>query len=90
MKATGNAAWNRCCFGVGMAVAAGLLALHQGAAAQFSREAEGVRLLKGAVPTSTFTWDPWVPGARTGQASIEDGAGGPRPRFACTGDQGPQ
>jgi hypothetical protein len=35
-----------------------------------SREADGARLLKGALDLH-FHMDPWTPGARTGQASIE-------------------
>ena len=66
--------WNRHTFGVSlMAVvtALGLLAYPLVGAAQSSREADGARLLKGAVDLH-FHMDPWTPSALNGQAGIAD------------------
>src|SRR5205085_8022037 len=51
--------------------AAGLLAKPVVAAAQSIREADGARLLKGALDLH-FHMDPWVPDAVTGQAGIAE------------------
>ncbi len=69
-----SATWNRRTFGIAlMAVvtALGLLAKPLVGAAQSSREADGARLLKGALDLH-FHMDPWTPGALTGQAGIAD------------------
>src|SRR5712672_4172760 len=52
-------------------IAIGLLAYPLVGAAQSSREADGARLLKGAVDLH-FHMDPWTPGALNGQAGIAD------------------
>src|SRR3979490_3471450 len=49
----------------------GLLAKPLVSTAQSSREADGARLLKGALDLH-FHMDPWTPGATNGQASIAD------------------
>ena len=69
-----SATWNR--RGIGIAFMAGLAALGLLAkppigAAQSSREADGARLLKGAVDLH-FHMDPWIPGAVNGQAGIAE------------------
>ena len=69
-----SATWNR--RGIGIAFMAGLAALGLLAkppigAAQPSREADGARLLKGAVDLH-FHMDPWIPGAVNGQAGIAE------------------
>jgi hypothetical protein len=51
--------------------AIGLLATPQVGAAQSSREADGARLLKGALDLH-FHMDPWTPGALNGQAGIAE------------------
>jgi hypothetical protein len=51
--------------------AAGLLAKPVAFAAQSTREADGARLLRGALDLH-FHMDPWVPGAVTGQAGIAE------------------
>src|SRR2546421_9634747 len=64
---------NRRAFGmalVAIVTALGLLAKPQVGAAQSSREADGARLLKGAVDLH-FHMDPWPPGALNGNANIE-------------------
>ena len=64
---------NRRAFGIAlMAVftALGLLAKAPVGAAQSSREADGARLLKGALDLH-FHMDPWPPGALNGNANIE-------------------
>ena len=65
--------WNRRAFGIalmaGFAVL-GLLAKPPVGAAQSSREADGARLLKGALDLH-FHMDPWPPGALNGNANIE-------------------
>src|SRR5229473_3494987 len=66
--------WHRYTFSVSlMAVvtAIGLLANLPVGAAQSSREADGARLLKGAIDLH-FHMDPWTPGALNGQAGIAD------------------
>ena len=66
--------WNRRALGmalVAIVTALGLLARPQVGAAQSSREADGARLLKGALDLH-FHMDPWTPGALNGQASIAD------------------
>ena len=55
---------------VAVVAAVGLLAKPQVGAAQSSREADGARLLKGAVDLH-FHMDPWPPGALNGNANIE-------------------
>ena len=55
---------------VAVVAAVGLLAEPQVGAAQSSREADGARLLKGAVDLH-FHMDPWPPGALNGNANIE-------------------
>jgi hypothetical protein len=64
---------NRRTFGMALAVgaAAGLLARPRIGAAQSSREADGARLLKGALDLH-FHMDPWTPGALNGQAGIAE------------------
>ncbi len=57
--------------GSAAALAAGFVAPARPAFAQSSREADGARLLKGAVDLH-FHMDPWTPGARTGQAGIAE------------------
>jgi Family of unknown function (DUF6282) len=64
--------WNR--RSLGIALVAGVTALFANplaGAAQSSREADGARLLKGAIDLH-FHMDPWTPGALNGQASIAD------------------
>jgi uncharacterized protein DUF6282 len=64
--------WNR--RSLGIALVAGVTALLANpliGAAQSSREADGARLLKGAIDLH-FHMDPWTPGALNGQASIAD------------------
>jgi hypothetical protein len=64
--------WNR--RSLGIALAAGVTALLANplvGAAQSSREADGARLLKGAIDLH-FHMDPWTPGALNGQAGIAD------------------
>src|SRR5215470_7972691 len=51
-------------------IAIGLLAKPPVGAAQSSREADGARLLKGALDLH-FHMDPWPPGALNGNANIE-------------------
>jgi hypothetical protein len=51
--------------------AIGLLAKAPIGAAQSSREADGARLLKGAIDLH-FHMDPWTPGAQNGQAGIAE------------------
>jgi hypothetical protein len=71
--------WNRRARGVtargvtmvAVAAAIGLLANPGVGAAQSSREADGARLLKGALDLH-FHMDPWTPGARNGQAGIAE------------------
>src|SRR6266576_4878691 len=66
--------WKSCAFGIAFAAvvaAMGLLAKPVVGAAQSSREADGARLLKGAVDLH-FHMDPWTPGALNGQAGIAD------------------
>ena len=66
--------WNRRPLGVAlMAVVTviGLLAKPPVGAAQSSREADGARLLKGALDLH-FHMDPWTPGALNGQAGIAE------------------
>ena len=66
--------WNRRTLGVAlMAVVTviGLLANPPVGAAQSSREADGARLLKGALDLH-FHMDPWTPGALNGQAGIAE------------------
>src|SRR5882724_6287073 len=66
--------WNRRALGmalVAIVIALGLLARPQVGAAQSSREADGARLLKGALDLH-FHMDPWTPGALNGQAGIAD------------------
>ncbi len=64
--------WNRCAL-VAALTALGLLAKPFGTigTAQSSREAEGARLLKGALDLH-FHMDPWTPGAKTGQAHFAE------------------
>src|SRR6516225_1783626 len=67
-------AWNRHTFYVSLmaiVTATGLLANLAVGAAQSSREADGARLLKGAVDLH-FHMDPWTPAALNGQAGIAD------------------
>jgi hypothetical protein len=69
-----SATWNR--RGIGIAFVAGLAALGLLArppigAAQSIREADGARLLKGALDLH-FHMDPWVPGSVNGQAGIAE------------------
>jgi hypothetical protein len=69
-----SAAWNRRTFAIALVAvvsAAGLLAKPLAGAAQSSREADGARLLKGALDLH-FHMDPWTPNARTGQAGIAE------------------
>ena len=69
-----SATWNRRGIGIAfMAVltALGLLAKPPIGAAQSSREADGARLLKGALDLH-FHMDPWIPGAVNGQAGIAE------------------
>jgi hypothetical protein len=70
--------WNRRTLGVFLVVplvaivtAMGLLANPQVGAAQSGREADGARLLKGALDLH-FQMDPWTPGALNGQAGIAE------------------
>ena len=66
--------WNRGILGVALLAAVtalGLLAKPQFGAAQSSREADGARLLKGALDLH-FHMDPWPPGALNGQAGIAE------------------
>jgi hypothetical protein len=56
---------------VAVVAAFGLVATPSVGAAQSSREADGARLLKGAVDLH-FHMDPWTPGALNGQAGIAD------------------
>ncbi len=66
--------WNRGTLGVALLAAVtalGLLAKPQFGAAQSSREADGARLLKGALDLH-FHMDPWPPGALNGQAGIAE------------------
>src|SRR5258708_37220340 len=65
--------WNRGTLGVALLAAVtalGLLAKPQFGAAQSSREADGARLLKGALDLH-FHMDPWPPGATNGNANFE-------------------
>jgi Family of unknown function (DUF6282) len=69
-----TATWNRRTFAITLVAAVtavGLLAKPLVGAAQSSREADGARLLKNALDLH-FHMDPWVPGARTGQAGIAE------------------
>jgi hypothetical protein len=69
-----SATWNRRTLAitlVAVVTAVGLLAKPLVGAAQSSREADGARLLKGALDLH-FHMDPWTPGALTGQAGIAD------------------
>ena len=69
-----SATWNRRTFGIALVAvvtALGLLANPVVGAAQSSREADGARLLKGAIDLH-FHMDPWTPGALNGQAGIAD------------------
>ncbi len=66
--------WRRRTLGIAMLAAAtaiGLLANPVVGAAQSSREADGARLLKGAIDLH-FHMDPWTPEALNGQAGIAD------------------
>jgi hypothetical protein len=66
--------WNRRALGIALiavVTALGLLAKPPVGAAQSSREADGARLLKGALDLH-FHMDPWIPGALTGQAGIAE------------------
>jgi len=66
--------WNRGTLGMALLAAVtalGLLAKPQFGAAQSSREADGARLLKGALDLH-FHMDPWPPGALNGQAGIAE------------------
>src|SRR5216684_4926863 len=66
--------WKRRTFGIALVAVVtilGLLARPLVGAAQSSREADGARLLKGALDLH-FHMDPWTPGARNGQAGIAD------------------
>jgi len=66
--------WKSRAFGIAFAAvvtALGLLANPGVGAAQSSREADGARLLKGALDLH-FHMDPWTPGALNGQAGIAD------------------
>jgi hypothetical protein len=66
--------WHRhifCVFVTAVVTAIGLLANPAVGVAQSSREADGARLLKGALDLH-FHMDPWTPGALTGQAGIAD------------------
>ena len=79
-----SATWNR--RGIGIAFMAGLAALGLLAkppigAAQSTREADGARLLKGALDLH-FHMDPWPPGALPGERQYRGRAGGALARFA--------
>jgi Family of unknown function (DUF6282) len=66
--------WHRHTFSVSLmaiVTAIGLLANPTVGAAQSSREADGARLLKGALDLH-FHMDPWTPSASNGQAGIAD------------------
>src|SRR5229473_1331233 len=66
--------WHRHTFYVSLmaiVTAIGLLANPAVGAAQSSREADGARLLKGALDLH-FHMDPWTPAALNGQAGIAD------------------
>jgi Family of unknown function (DUF6282) len=66
--------WNRRIFGIALMTAVtaiGLLANLPVGAAQSAREADGARLLKGALDLH-FHMDPWTPGALNGQAGITE------------------
>jgi hypothetical protein len=64
--------WNRRSLGIALVVGVtALLANPLVGAAQSSREADGARLLKGAIDLH-FHMDPWTPGALNGQAGIAD------------------
>src|SRR6266700_3484650 len=66
--------WNRRTLGVAVMVvvtALALVAKPSVGAAQTSREADGARLLKGALDLH-FHMDPWTPGALNGQAGIAE------------------
>jgi hypothetical protein len=64
--------WNRRTLALVAAVAAvGLVAKPPNGVAQSSGEADGARLLKGALDLH-FHMDPWLPTATNGQASIAD------------------
>src|SRR6202163_1480281 len=66
--------WNRRALGVSLLAAVtaiGLVADPVVGAAQSSREADGARLLKGALDLH-FHMDPWTPGALNGQAGIAE------------------
>jgi Family of unknown function (DUF6282) len=56
---------------IAVVTATGLLAIPSVGAAQSSREADGARLLKGALDLH-FHMDPWTPDASNGQAGIAD------------------
>ena len=67
-------AWNRRTLAVAFTTvmtAMGLLAIPSVGAAQLGREADGARLLKGALDLH-FHMDPWTPGASNGQAGIAE------------------
>jgi hypothetical protein len=68
-----NVNWNRRTFIalVAAVAAVGLVAKAPNGAAQSNREADGTRLLKGALDLH-FHMDPWTPAAMNGQASIAD------------------
>jgi hypothetical protein len=63
--------WNRRTLGIAVVATLGLLANPLAGAAQSSREADGARLLKGALDLH-FHMDPWLPGAVNGQAGIAE------------------
>ena len=66
--------WNRRTLGIALvatATAVALVAKAPSGVAQSSREADGARLLKGALDLH-FHMDPWLPTATNGQASIAD------------------
>jgi hypothetical protein len=64
--------WNRRnVVALAIGAAAAVVARPVVSAAQSSREADGARLLKGALDLH-FHMDPWTPGATNGQASIAD------------------
>jgi hypothetical protein len=66
--------WNRRTLGVAVVVAVAAVALvakPPNGVAQSSREADGARLLKGALDLH-FHMDPWTPAATNGQGSIAD------------------
>jgi len=66
--------WKRRTIGfavVGLVTALGLVAHPGVGTAQSSREADGARLLKGALDLH-FHMDPWTPGATNGQAGIAE------------------